>query len=265
MRVKEETAMKFTLSYLEIDRLGKLEGLKANAASPMHDLAPVINQMQKNIEPQVLEKLDDLLSEQKLIVNEDGNIKAVPEIRRFLKALFAPEKCFHTRMNEPGGCSATYYIPFDGAWARLDAVRGQLSIAFPLPQNALDICLTADVQATLKGENIRLLAERREMNTVHSAVIMNDDNGYAFIGNVVDKKEHSCTEYIHSFAKTEENIMWIADMLSGKREFVLPESERENAKPTEKRSYKNALKGFLIALAVNVCAAIIIAVLKAVL
>lgn len=111
MRVKEETAMKFTLSYLEIDRLGKLEGLKANAASPMHDLAPVINQMQKKIEPQVLEKLDDLLSEQKLIVNEDGNIKAVPEMRRFLNALFAPEKCFHTRMNEPGGCSATLLHP----------------------------------------------------------------------------------------------------------------------------------------------------------
>ena len=53
-------------------------------------------------------------------------------------------------------------------------------------------------------------------------------------------------------------------MLIGKREFVLPESEQEEA-TAEKRSYKKALKGFLIALAVNVCAAIIIAVLKAVL
>ena len=55
-----------------------------------------------------------------------------------------------------------------------------------------------------------------------------------------------------------------ADMLIGKREFVLPESEREEAS-AGKRSYKKALKGFLIALAVNVSAAVIIAVLKAVL
>ena len=53
-------------------------------------------------------------------------------------------------------------------------------------------------------------------------------------------------------------------MLIGRREFVLPESEQEEA-PAEKRSYKKALTGFLIALAVNVCAAVIITVLKAVL
>ena len=94
---------------------------------------------------------------------------------------------------------------------------------------------------------------------------MNDEKGYVFIGSVIDKKEHTCTEYVHSFAKTEENIAWISDMLTGKREFVLPESEQEEAPAEEKRSYKKALKGFLIALAVNVCAAVIIAVLKTVL
>lgn len=256
--------MQFIISYLAADRLGTLEGLTASDISPMHDLSPVIAEMKKSIEPQVLEKLDDLLSEQKLVTNENGSIKAAPEMRGFLKSLFQPQKCFHTRINEPEGCSATYYIPFDGAWVRLDAVRGQLNIAFPLPESGADICLAADIRTALKDENIKLLAERRETDSLHGAVVMNDEKGYAFVGSVINKKEHACAEYVHSFAKTDENIAWIADMLIGKREFVLPESEQEEA-PAEKRSYKKALRGFLIALAVNVCAAVIIAVLKAVL
>ena len=256
--------MQLIISYLAADRLGELEGLTASDISPMHDLAPIIAEMKKSIEPQVLEKLDGLLSEQRLVTNENGIIKAAPEMSGFLKSLFQPQKCFHTRINEPEGCSATYYIPFDGAWIRLDAVRGQLNITFPLSERGADICLAADIRTALKDENIKLLAERRETDSLHGAIVMNDEKGYAFVGSVINKKEHACTEYVHSFAKTDENIAWIADMLIGKREFVLPESEQEEA-PAEKRSYKKALKGFLIALAVNVCAAVIIAVLKAVL
>lgn len=256
--------MHFIISYLAADRLGELEGLTASDISPMHDLAPIIAEMKKNIEPQVLEKLDGLLSEQRLVTNENGIIKAAPEMSGFLKSLLQPQKCFHTRINEPEGCSATYYIPFDGAWIRLDAVRGQLNITFPLSERGADICLAADIRTALKDENIKLLAERRETDSLHGAIVMNDEKGYAFVGSVINKKEHACTEYVHSFAKTDENIAWIADMLIGRREFVLPESEQEEA-PAEKRSYKKALKGFLIALAVNVCAAVIIAVLKAVL
>lgn len=256
--------MQLIISYLAADRLGELDGLTASDISPMHDLAPVIAEMKKSIDPQVLEKLDGLLSEQRLVTNENGIIKAAPEMSGFLKSLFQPQKCFHTRINEPEGCSATYYIPFDGAWIRLDAVRGQLNITFPLSERGADICLAADIRTALKDENIKLLAERRETDSLHGAVVMNDEKGYAFVGSVINKKEHACTEYVHSFAKTDENIAWIADMLIGKREFVLPESEQKEA-PAEKRSYKKALKGFLIALAVNVCAAVIIAVLKAVL
>lgn len=250
--------MNFALSYLEIDRLGEIEGLRANDISPMHDLAPVIGEMKKSIDPQALEKLDDLLSEQKLLAGG----KAAPEICGLLKALFAPEKCFHTRMNEPGGCSATYYIPFEGVWVRLDAIRGQLKFAFPLPEDALKVCLSADVRVTLKGENIRLLAERRETDITHSAVITTDEKGYAFIGSVVDKKKRSCTEYIHSFAKTEENIAWIADMLSGKRDFVLSESEQEqeNTKPAEKRSHKKFWPSLIIRLVMAFASAVITAV-----
>ena len=246
--------MQLIISYLAADRLGELEGLTASDISPMHDLAPVIAEMKKSIEPQVLEKLDGLLSEQRLVTNENGIIKAAPEMSGFLKSLFQPQKCFHTRMNEADGCSATYYIPFDGAWIRLDAVRGQLNITFPLSEKGADICLAADIRTALKDENIKLLAERRETDSLHGAIVMNDEKGYAFVGSVINKKEHACTEYVHSFAKTDENIAWIADMLIGKREFVLPGSEQEEA-PAEKRSYKKALKGFLIALAVNVCAA----------
>ena len=256
--------MQLIISYLAADRLGELEGLTASDISPMHDLAPIIAEMKKSIEPQVLEKLDGLLSEQRLVTNENGIIKAAPEMSGFLKSLFQPQKCFHTRINEPEGCSATYYIPFDGAWIRLDAVRGQLNITFPLSERGADICLAADIRTALKDENIKLLAERRETDSLHGAIVMNDEKGYAFVGSVINKKEHACTEYVHSFAKTDENIAWIADMLIGRREFVLPESEQEEA-PAEKSSYKKALKGFLIALAVNVCAAVIIAVLKAVL
>ena len=139
-----------------------------------------------------------------------------------------------------------------------------MNITFPLSEKGADICLAADIRTALKDENIKLLAERRETDSLHGAIVMNDEKGYAFVGSVINKKEHACTEYVHSFAKTDENIAWIADMLIGKREFVLPESEQEEA-PAKKRSYKKALKGFLIALAVNVCAAVIIAVLKAVL
>ena len=91
-----------------------------------------------------------------------------------------------------------------------------------------------------------------------------DGNGYSFAGTVFAPSDTSPQMFIHAFVATDENRQWIADMLIGKREFVLPESEQEEA-PAEKRSYKKALKGFLIALAVNACAAVIIAVLKTVL
>lgn len=71
--------MQFIISYLAADRLGTLEGLTASDISPMHDLSPVISEMKKSIEPQVLEKLDGLLSEQRLVTNENGIIKAAPE------------------------------------------------------------------------------------------------------------------------------------------------------------------------------------------
>ena len=61
-------------------------------------------------------------------------------------------------------------------------------------------------------------------------------------------------------------------MLLGEREFILPPEETaddtaapETEPAEEKRSYKKALRGFFIAAAVNLCAAVILAVLRHVL
>ena len=93
--------MQLIISYLAADRLGTLEGLTASDISPMHDLSPVIAEMKKSIEPQVLEKLDDLLSEQKLVTNENGSIKAAPEMSGFLKPLYSPQDINFTTWNRP--------------------------------------------------------------------------------------------------------------------------------------------------------------------
>ena len=68
--------------------------------------------------------------------------------------------------------------------------------------------------------------------------------------------------YVHSFAKTEENKQHIAQMLTGEIGFELPESEKGQP---DKPSAKRVLRGIGIALLVNICAAILVAVLKAVL
>ena len=255
--------MNFKLSYLAAARLGELENMSPNSISPMSDLAPVIAALRQSLGEDGEAKLDELLSQEKLMIEENGKAKAAPELRGFLAALFAPLKCFHTRLNELGGCSDSYYIPFDGGWVRLDAIRGEFSLAFPLPEDGVFLCLRGDAEAALQEENVRLLVQRREGSVTHSAVVFSDEKGYPFFGTVADSEKRTVREYLHSFAKTPENRLWIAEMLSGRRGFELPESETE--KKPQKRSYKRAIKGFLIALAVNVCAAIIISVLKAVL
>lgn len=68
--------------------------------------------------------------------------------------------------------------------------------------------------------------------------------------------------YVHSFAKNEENMRHIAGMLTGDIGFELPEGEKGQ---TEKPSAKRVLRGIGIALLVNICAAVLVAVLKAVL
>ena len=167
-------------------------------------------------------------------------------------------------MQEKDGTGDTYLLLVDGAWLRIDACRGLLTISGPFDLTAAELYLRACIETALRESDIQLKIERREEGCVHGAVIELDGNGYSFAGTVFTPTDSFPQMFIHVFAATDENRQWIADMLIGRREFVLPESEQEEA-PGRKHSYKKALKGFLIALAVNVCATVIIAVLKAVL
>lgn len=266
--------MELTISYLAAARLGELEGLAANEISPMRDLATVIAGMRESFGPEGAEKLDELLALQGLTVSDGGAALAAPQMAAFLRALFLPEEvCIHTRMDEPGGCSAVYYLPIAGAWMRADAVRGQLRIALPLPESGMAAALSADVRAALTAEGVKLLAERRTAEAVHGAVVTADEKGYAVFACAADRAERACVPHIDVLPKTAENAAKlcaaISRMLCGRQAAVWPEAAEAAAASAQpgagKARYGAALRGFLIALAVNGCVALIMAVLNAVL
>ena len=252
------------LSYLAIDRLGELLGLTADPLSPIHDLQPAILGLKKAMPPELKEGLDAQMLAEGFVTEESEGLQPTASMKRFLTALYCPKKCYRVQMHEKDGMGDTYLLLVDGAWLRIDACRGQLTVSGPFDLTAAELYLRACVETALQEPGIQLKIERREEGCVHGAVIELDGNGYSFVGTVFTPTDSSPQMFIHVFAATDENRKWIADMLIGKREFVLPESEQQET-PTGKRSYKKALKGFLIAIAVNVCTAIIIAVLKAVL
>lgn len=252
------------LSYLAIDRLGELLGLTADALSPIHDLQSAILGLKKAMPSELKEGLDANLLAQGLLTAEAEGLQPTASMNLFISALYCPKKCYRVRMQEKDGTGDTYLLLMDGAWLRIDAFRGELTVFGPFDLAAAELYLQACVETALREPDIQLQIERREEGFVHGAVIELDGNGYSFAGTVFAPDDRLPQMFIHVFAATDENRQWIADMLIGKREFVLPESEREEAS-AGKRSYKKALKGFLIALAVNVSAAVIIAVLKAVL
>lgn len=252
------------LSYLAIDRLGELLELSADALSPIYDLRSAILQLKEAIPPELKEGLDAQLLAEGLLTEEAEDLQPTDSMKLFISALYCPKKCYRVRMQETDGAGDTYLLLMDGAWLRIDAFRGRLTVSGPFDIAAAELYLRACVETALREPDIQLQIERREEGCVHGAVIELDGDGYSFAGTVFAPSDTFPQMFIHAFAATDENRQWIADMLIGKREFVLPESEREEAS-AGKRSYKKALKGFLIALAVNVCAAVIIAVLKAVL
>ena len=252
------------LSYLAIDRLGELLGLTADALSPIYDLRSAILQLKEAMPPELKEGLDAQLLAEGLLTEEAEGLQPTASMKLFLTALYCPKKCYRVRMHEKDGIGDTYLLLVDDAWLRIDAFRGQLTVSGPFDFAATELYLRACVEAALQEPDTQLQIERREEGCVHGAVVELDGNGYSFAGTAFTPADSSPQMFIHVFAATDENRKWIADMLIGKREFVLPESEQEET-PAGKRSYKKAIKGFLIALAVNVCAAIIIAVLKAVL
>lgn len=249
--------MKFTLNYLMIKRLGEMAGLEYNNISPMNEIAPDTEALINGLPAEALSETDRLLKE--LGMADDARQPAKP-IRAFVKALFTPEKCLRAELKEESGSGDVYFIPFDGAWLMMNAKHGELTVAGPVSYEIAKQYLVAAMHSAL--ESGVLSAQYRDRKCKRSVTVTNAEEGYAFFGSLFDKTEAQERVYVHSFAKTEENKQHIAKMLTGEIGFELPESEKGQP---DKPSAKRVLRGIGIALLVNICAAILVAVLKAVL
>ena len=225
--------MKFTLNYLMIKRLGELIGLEFNDISPMNEIAPDTEELIKGLPADILSETDEILKTQGMT---DGELK------------------------EESGSSDVYFIPFDGAWLMMNAKHGELTAAGPVSYEIAKRYIKAALSSSL--ENGVLSVQYRDEKCKRSVTVTNAEEGYAFFGSLFDKADGKERVYVHSFAKTEENKKHIAKMLTGDVGFELPEGEKEQQ---EKPSAKRVVRGICIALLVNICAAVIVAVLKAVL
>lgn len=251
--------MKFTWNYLMIKRLGEMASLEYNDISPMNEIAPDTEALINGLPADSISETDKILKELGLA---DDELKPAKPISAFVKALFAPEKCLRAELKEESGSSDVYFIPFDGAWLMMNAKHGELTVAGPISYEIAKQYLVAAMNSAL--ENGVLSAQYRDKKCKRSVTVTNAEEGYAFFGSLFDKTEEQERVYIHSFAKTEENKKHIAKMLTGETDFELTEVEKEQEQP-DKPSAKRVLRGIGIALLVNICAAVIVAVLKAVL
>lgn len=251
--------MKFTLNYLMIKRLGEMGGFEYSNISPMNEIVPDTEALIKGLPTDILSETDKILKELGLA---DDELKPAKEISAFIKALFASEKCLHAELKEESGSSDVYFIPFDGAWLMMNAKHGELTVVGPVSYEIAKQYLIAAMNSAL--ESGVLSAQYRDSKCKRSVTVTNAEEGYAFFGSLFDKTEEKESVYIHSFAKTEKNKEHIAKMLTGETGFELPEDEKEQEQP-DKPSTKRVIRGIGIALLVNICAAVIVAVLKAVL
>ena len=249
--------MKFTLNYLMIKRLGETGGFEYNDISPMNEIAPDTEELIKGLPADILNETDTILKEQGIA---DSELKPKRPISAFIKALFAPEKCLRAELKEESGSSDVYFIPFDGAWLMMNAKHGELTAAGPVSYEIAKQYIKAALSSALESGVSSV--QYRDAKCKRSVTVTNAEEGYAFFGSLFDKAGGKERVYIHSFAKTEENKKHIAKMLTGEKGFELPEGEKEQQ---DKLSAKRVLRGIGIALLVNICAAVIVAVLKAVL
>ena len=252
--------MKFTLNYLMIKRLGEMAGLTYNDISPMNEIAPDTEALINALPADTISETDKILKELSMADDTSGELKPTKAINAFVKALYMPEKCLRAELKEESGSSDVYFIPFDGAWLMMNAKHGELTVAGPISYEIAKQYLTAAMNSAL--ESGVLSAQYRDEKCKRSITVTNAEEGYAFFGSLFDKAAAQESVYIHSFAKTEENKKHIAKMLTGESDFELPDSEKERS---DKPSAKQVLRGVGIALLVNICAAVIVAVLKAVL
>ena len=249
--------MKFTLNYLMIKRLGETGGFEYNDISPMNEIAPDTEELIKGLPADILNETDTILKEQGIA---DSELKPKRPISAFIKALFAPEKCLRAELKEESGSSDVYFIPFDGAWLMMNAKHGELTAAGPVSYEIAKQYIKAALSSALEGGVLSV--QYRDAKCKRSVTVTNAEEGYAFFGSLFDNADGKERVYIHSFAKTEENKKHIAKMLTGEKGFELPDGEMEQQ---DKLSAKRVLRGVGIALLVNICTAVIVAVLKAVL
>ncbi len=249
--------MKFQLNYLMIKRLGEMAGLAYNDISPMNEITPDTEELLNALPADALSETDSILKE---LGMADDTLQPTKAMGTFVKALFAPETCLHAELKEESGSTDVYFIPFDGAWLMMNAKHGELTVAGPVSYAIAKQYLAAAMNVAL--ENGVLSAQYRDKTCNRSVTVTNAEEGYAFFGSLFDKVTAKERVYVHSFAKTAENRTHIAKMLTGEIGFELPDGEKgERAKPSAKR----VLRGVAIALLVNICAAVLVAVLKAVL
>lgn len=249
--------MKFTLNYLMIKRLGEMCGFEYNDISPMNEIAPDTEALIKGLPADILNATDKILKEQAMT---DGELKPKKPISAFVKALFAPEKCLRAELKEESGSSDVYFIPFDGAWLMMNAKHGELTACGPVSYEIAKQYLVSAMNSAL--ENGVLSVQYRDNKCKRSVTVTNAEEGYAFFGSLFDKTEGKERVYVHSFAKTKDNKKYIAKMLTGENGFELPEGEKTDR---NKLSTRRIIRGIGIALLVNICAAVIVAVLKSVL
>ena len=252
--------MKFKLNYLMIKRLGELENLAYSDISPMNEIAPDTEALINGLPADIVNETDSILKELGMTDDTSGKRKPAKHIGAFIKALFAPEKCLRAELSEESGSSDVYFIPFDGAWMMMSAKHGELTACGPVSYGIAMRYLAAAMNSAL--ENGILSAQYRDGQCKRSVTVTNAEEGYAFFGSLFDRAEAQERVYIHSFAKTAENKKHIARMLTGEIGFEMPESEKRQP---DTLSAKRVVRGIGIALLVNICAAVITAVLKAVL
>lgn len=252
--------MKFKLNYLMIKRLGESAELTYNDISPMNEIAPDTEALINALPADTMSETDAVLKEQGMADGTAGELKPAKAIISFIKALYTPEMCLRAELKEESGSSDVYFIPFDGAWLMMNAKHGELTVCGPVSYEIAKQYIVAAMNSAL--ENGVLSVQYRDKTCKRSITVTNAEEGYAFFGSLFDKNEGKERVYVHSFAKTGENKKHIAKMLTGERGFELPEGEKQGQ---DKLSAKKILRGIGIALLVNICAAVIVAVLKAVL
>ena len=253
--------MNFTLAYPSLMLLGKSAQLAANKISPMWVIASEAQELEKNLDPKLLEELPEVLTQQGVLVKDGDSVKPAKEIMCLIKALYQPEKCINVKLMEKDAADDIYFVPLDGAWVQVIAKRGMVTVNGPFSYQTVEFCLNGYCSAVLASDAKVLCLQRSDENRKNSYTLTPGKDSFLLMESVFDINEGSEHLSTHKFdKKSDEEKSRITQIILGKCS-----SARDEAKKEPKPSLKRAAKGFIIALAVNVCASIIIGVIKAIL